>query len=736
MADNEDTDLVSQIRIEGSEEATKKIQDYADKGAEAFDKVGAAAKKAGDDVAAGTGKAEDAVEDAADKTEKAGQKASDAFKGFSAGAEDAAKKAEVASTKLNAMAAALGTKLGQNIKKNVTDLAQFTQRVAALTVAAGAAGAGILRLAQNVARASSSNTSSIQEQTKAQIDANNAALQAQVGAIGYESAQRKLFQQFRAGGMEYSQYRDALNSLRQEYQEQVRVAAQVEAAQEAVRIENERLQKQAADREAWQALTDTYGGALASSLVTLGRTVQTVANDFRDTLGPAASSVLDIVNSVIQENMTSIRSFMQSASQTITTFVSQNGPQIQQALVSIGTAAGMIFSAVIENGPKFLSLFNDVIVPAVQSAYAQIKAVLDTINSIFGTSLTPGMLGIAAILLRLTGGFQLLFGLVRTGASLFTVLSFALKSTEQGGLGFLQFLRLVPALIGPWGIAIAALVAGLTALYLAVDWQKFGADVQAFANGFVQWFAGLPDQVTGYFTDLWSRVTATVQGWVDSTLELLQSIVDWFVGLPDQVTQIFADLGTALLAAFQQAFDAVTALVQPWVDSIRTALQPIVDLITTIGNFLSGGSGEGASSPPGFARGGHAAGHVRGSGTSTSDSIAAWLSNNEFVVRAKAVAKYGVGFLNALNEGRLSLGEPLKLAAGGLVNVGTPVFNYLGSSDADGSSGDSPMRPFSLHLGNEIFDGLMAPSAVADRLVTYSVKKKGRAAGRKPSWVG
>ncbi|MGA6159588.1 hypothetical protein ACPEIC_40340 [Stenotrophomonas sp. NPDC087984] len=46
-------------------------------------------------------------------------------------------------------------------------------------------------------------------------------------------------------------------------------------------------------------------------------------------------------------------------------------------------------------------------------------------------------------------------------------------------------------------------------------------------------------------------------------------------------------------------------------------------------------------------------GPVRGPGTSTSDSILAMVSNGEFVLRANAVRRVGVDWLNALNEGTL-----------------------------------------------------------------------------------
>ena len=50
-------------------------------------------------------------------------------------------------------------------------------------------------------------------------------------------------------------------------------------------------------------------------------------------------------------------------------------------------------------------------------------------------------------------------------------------------------------------------------------------------------------------------------------------------------------------------------------------------------------------------------GLIRGAGTATSDSIAAQLSNGEYVVRAAAVSRYGVDFFNALNNMQTPIGS-------------------------------------------------------------------------------
>ncbi|UDY22392.1 phage tail tape measure protein [Nocardioides sp. Kera G14] len=78
-------------------------------------------------------------------------------------------------------------------------------------------------------------------------------------------------------------------------------------------------------------------------------------------------------------------------------------------------------------------------------------------------------------------------------------------------------------------------------------------------------------------------------------------------------------------------------------------------------------------------RGQHAAGgYIVGPGTATSDSIPAYLSNGEYVMRAAAVARYGTPFMDALNSGSIDAidsgamaKDAYRLAAGGAVRTRT-----------------------------------------------------------------
>jgi len=58
-------------------------------------------------------------------------------------------------------------------------------------------------------------------------------------------------------------------------------------------------------------------------------------------------------------------------------------------------------------------------------------------------------------------------------------------------------------------------------------------------------------------------------------------------------------------------------------------------------------------------------GPVHGPGSGTSDEIPAWLSNTEFVQRAAAVQKYGLGFMHAVNSGTFPVELARPFAVGG-----------------------------------------------------------------------
>jgi hypothetical protein len=89
---------------------------------------------------------------------------------------------------------------------------------------------------------------------------------------------------------------------------------------------------------------------------------------------------------------------------------------------------------------------------------------------------------------------------------------------------------------------------------------------------------------------------------------------------------------------------ANTAGASSQLNGIESALQRI-DGTTANASVIIQTIKSGTSSASGHAEGGY----ISGPGTPTSDSIPAWLSNGEYVLKAAAVRAIGVGQLNSLN---------------------------------------------------------------------------------------
>lgn len=150
-----------------------------------------------------------------------------------------------------------------------------------------------------------------------------------------------------------------------------------------------------------------------------------------------------------------------------------------------------------------------------------------------------------------------------------------------------------------------------------------------------------------------------------------------------QVGQVVDPVASSLNTTFKDAFATMFEQIgagaktakEAFLDFARSVLAAINRILSQrlaeqiFGAFKGGGAGgmmSGLFKWLGFASGGY----VTGPGTSTSDSIPARLSAGEYVIRAEAVRRVGVAFLDAINGLKLppawSAGR-LAFAAGGMV---------------------------------------------------------------------
>lgn len=199
------------------------------------------------------------------------------------------------------------------------------------------------------------------------------------------------------------------------------------------------------------------------------------------------------------------------------------------------------------------------------------------------------------------------------------------------------------------------------------------------------------DQVAAF------KANAIAMGYTETQAEAVATVLrDSLLGQINAVNQAKMDLGitvdtetaTADVTTFVDDANALLTGVDPVKLTANTAAakKEVKDAVTAINGILAGIKDKTVRVTTVYqSTGGSSLGVVRaatgglvtGPGTATSDSIAARLSNGEYVVKANAVQYYGVDFMNALNNMSLQSGS----LGGANISVAGSSTVYLSTED-------------------------------------------------------
>lgn len=225
-----------------------------------------------------------------------------------------------------------------------------------------------------------------------------------------------------------------------------------------------------------------------------------------------------------------------------------------------------------------------------------------------------------------------------------------------------------------------------------------------------------------------------------------QGLVAPFQSADEQIRTIWMDLMDYIATALGN-IDLSTltaALVKPFSDAVPLIRDELVKVSTMILEIMRQAAAAAGmieqlnqGGRPGGGGGGFAfqevagGGYIRGPGTTTSDSIPAWLSNREYVIRAKAVDHYGANLFAALNSMRLPKDLFSHFAVGGLANaLARTMPRYAAGGLATASAG----RSLTIVLDGQRF-GVSGSSDVIDRLERVATMAGIASVGRPPGWV-
>lgn len=202
--------------------------------------------------------------------------------------------------------------------------------------------------------------------------------------------------------------------------------------------------------------------------------------------------------------------------------------------------------------------------------------------------------------------------------------------------------------------------------------QKTNSQVEALGKA----NAGAAEQARVQETARQAIFNAAVQ--MGAGEQAARALADSYFGIPGQVyTKIFAPGAFESEQAAQKFYDElmklpkdkqteiISKLDRSGVDAAKAALAAINDKTVTVWTrvqgegrnaFIQGGGGR-------MVAGAATGGYITGPGTGTSDSIPAWLSNGEYVIKAASVRKLGLARLDHMN----ATGNVPRFASGGYV---------------------------------------------------------------------
>lgn len=171
---------------------------------------------------------------------------------------------------------------------------------------------------------------------------------------------------------------------------------------------------------------------------------------------------------------------------------------------------------------------------------------------------------------------------------------------------------------------------------------------------------------------------------IESTKSVVDSLGQSFSLLAEKIVAMSQQVPSALAAAFvvdpifafQAAIDSMTASVSASLDALIAKFNAMAEAARQAAAAAASASGGGGSSPSGFASGGPIGGKP---GVDKNLILA---SADEFMIRARAVKKYGLGLLHAINEGRFKIP---RFDSGGLIGMGQSL--AIPSSSFSGGSG-------------------------------------------------
>lgn len=413
------------------------------------------------------------------------------------------------------------------------------------------------------------------------------------------------------------------------------------------------------------------------------------------TLAPAIKSIITLLGDLVEEFGPAVIAFFEDVGEKVEAFVRQFGGANLGETIDIITAA---FIKVKDAALEFFNILNS-IATTIQQVFQAVKPVIDDLSASLDTlARRLGFADGATLLLTLaigqfTGANKLVIDVIIAVLLLLNLFKSSIRL-----VAVTIFTALIPAILAfvatPLGLILTATI-GLLGLIIIefTDWASVVTEVgRVFnvakvivLNGFSLIALAIAKAIQNIsdFGTIINRALGLIT--FDEKTAELERHAQAYQNAGNAIAA-FSNNVTATLSPLQQQQEQLAQNTQT-AEELRAELNKPIVSIPIAEQILFTSQGQqgriGAST----------GGLLQGPGTGTSDDIPLMGSAGEFMMREKAVRKFGSNFMHMINKGILP-----KFADGGLISATASGFSPIPSAVVAGAGPNKALRPVNLTI--------------------------------------
>ena len=236
---------------------------------------------------------------------------------------------------------------------------------------------------------------------------------------------------------------------------------------------------------------------------------------------------------------------------------------------------GLKLTPIIDKAAKWLSKFLQEM-QAGRGAGGEFRQTLENVwESLKG--LWPAIKGVANIIGDLISWFSKLSGPVQTAIVAF-------GGFLSMGLKLAAFFRLAPLLMGPVGLAIAAI--GTAAILIIQNWDK----VKKFLGNVWGWIKNAAADLGRWVAD---KARKGFLGPLPLIISRWQDILGFIKQVPGKVGNFLSGLGRTILAPYKWAYEKITGVLDRLLEKVKSVFNKIKEQFTKLKDAYNNYGGEG-----------------------------------------------------------------------------------------------------------------------------------------------